>query len=98
MTHDPKATPDAVTLAEQLDYLGVESALTMDGYDDCAIGILERFGMEPIVLYDRERVIQKLMDEGASTYEDALDFYLYNQLGGWRGESTPGFVVRLDER
>ena len=91
------APPDAVTLAEQLLDLGVEDALTMNGYDDCAIGILERFGMEPIVLYDKERIIQKLMDDGASTYEDALDFYSYNQLGGWHGELTPGFVVRLGE-
>ena len=41
-----------VTLAEQLLDLGVESALTMDGYDDCAVGILERYGMESIVIYD----------------------------------------------
>ncbi len=90
------APPDAVTLAEQLLDLGVEDALTMDGYDDCVIGILERFGMEPIVLYDKERVLQKFMDDGAFTYEDAIDFYSYNQLGSWLGELTPGFVVRLE--
>jgi len=84
-----------VTLAEQLLDLGVESALTMDGYDDCAIGILERFGMESIVIYDKEKVIEKLMDEGIPTYEEALEFYEYNQLGGWHGDLTPGFLIRL---
>ena len=84
-----------VTLAKQLLDLGVESALTMDGYDDCAIGILERYGMESIVLYDKEKVIQKLMDGGIDTYEEALEFYEYNQLGGWHGDMTPGFLVRL---
>jgi len=84
-----------VTLAEQLLDLGVESALTMDGYDDCAIGILERFGMESIVIYDKEKIIEKLMDEGIPTYEEALEFYEYNQLGGWHGDLTPGFLIRL---
>jgi len=84
-----------VTLAEQLLDLGVESALTMDGYDDCAIGILERFGMESIVIYDKEKIIEKLMDEGIPTYEEALEFYEYNQLGGWHGDMTPGFLIRL---
>ena len=86
-----------VTLAEQLLDLGVESALTMDGYDDCAIGILERFGMESIVIYDKEKIIEKLMDEGIPTYEEALEFYEYNQLGGWHGDLTPGFLVRLSD-
>ena len=84
-----------VMLAEQLLDLGVESALTMDGYDDCAIGILERFGMECIVIYDKEKVIEKLMANGCDSYEGALEFYEYNQLGGWHGDMTPGFLVKL---
>ncbi len=97
-----KSVPDAtgfidsiVTLTEQLLDLGVESALTMDGYDDCVIGILERYGMESIVIYDKEKVINQLMDEGIPTYEEALEFYEYNQLGAWLGDMTPGFLVKL---
>tara|TARA_R110000744_G_scaffold77386_1_gene152771 strand:- start:1140 stop:1478 length:339 start_codon:yes stop_codon:yes gene_type:complete len=86
-----------VTLAERLLELGVESALIMDGYDDCVIGVLERFGMEPIVLYDKEKVIEQLMDEGCDSYEGALEYYEFNQLGGWHGEKTPGFLVWLPE-
>jgi len=48
-------------LSEQLLDIGVEDALVMDGYNDCVIGILERFGMESIVLYDKEKVLGKLM-------------------------------------
>tara|TARA_R100000306_G_C4324330_1_gene116845 strand:+ start:219 stop:530 length:312 start_codon:yes stop_codon:yes gene_type:complete len=84
-----------VMLAEQLLDLGVESALTMDGYDDCVIGILERFGMESIVIYDKEKVIEKLIANGCDSYEGALEFYEYNQLGGWHGDMTPGFLVKL---
>ena len=28
----------------------------MDGYDDCIEGLVERFGMDPVVCYDKEKV------------------------------------------
>ena len=82
-------------LHEQLCDIGIECALTMDGYDDCVVGVLERYGMEPIVIYDKERVIEKLMDEGCDSYEGANEYYEYNQLGGWHGDKTPGFLIKL---
>ena len=93
---DPSGFVDSiVTLADQLLDLGVDSALIMDGFDDCAIGILERYGMEPVVLYDKKLVIQKLVDEGCDSYEGALEYYEHNQLGAWHGNKTPGFLVKL---
>jgi len=86
-----------VTLAERLLEIGVESALVMDGYDDCVIGVLERFGMETIVLYDKAKVIDKLIENGCDDYEGATEFYEFNQLGGWHGDKTPGFLVRLPD-
>lgn len=86
-----------VTLAEQLLDIGVEDAMIMDGYDDCVIGVLERFGMEPIVLYDKEKVINKLVENGCDGYEGANEFYEFNQLGGRHGDKTPGFLIRLPE-
>jgi hypothetical protein len=82
-------------LYDQLSDIGVDEPLTMDGYDDCVVGILERFGMEPIVIYDKEKVIQKLIYYGCDTYEDAVEYYEYNQLGSWHGDKTPGFLVPL---
>tara|TARA_R110000751_G_scaffold3539_1_gene16944 strand:- start:418 stop:735 length:318 start_codon:yes stop_codon:yes gene_type:complete len=93
---DPSGFVDSiVTLTDRLFDLGVDSALIMDGYDDCVIGTLERFGMEPIVLYDKELVIQQLIDEGCDSYEGALEYYEHNQLGAWHGNKTPGFLVKL---
>ena len=82
-------------LADRLLDVGIEDALVMDGYDDCVVGVLERFGMEPIVLYDKEKVIQKLIDDGCDTWEGAMEYYEFNQLGGFHGPKTPGFLVRL---
>ena len=91
------ATDGTAALMERLRDLGVENALLMDGFDDCVVGILERFGMERVILYDKDLVIQKLMDGGIDSYEGALEYYSYNQLGGWHGDGTPGFLEWLPE-
>ena len=86
-----------MSLEDKLLDIGVEDALVMDGYDDCVLGVLERYGMEPIVLYDKAKVIDKLIEDGCDDYEGAVEYYEYNQLGGWHGDKTPGFLVRLPD-
>ena len=94
---DPTGFVDStVTLAERLLDLGIEDALVMTGFDSCVIGILERFGQkETVVLYDKEKVLEQLIAEGCESYEGALEYYEFNQLGGWHGEKTPAYLVRL---
>lgn len=77
---------DAVELNEEM--------IKMDGYDDCVIGICHRFGQPPIIAYDFDKVILKLMDYGM-TYEEAIEYWDYNQIGAYMGESTPCFVERI---
>ena len=86
-------------MTETLSDLGAEDALIMDGFDDCILGILERFGIDqPIVVYDREKVIAKLMDNDGMTHEEALEFYYFNQVGAWVGEKTPAFLIKMPEQ
>ena len=33
--------------------------LVMDGFDDCIEGVVERFGMNPIVCYNKQKVLDK---------------------------------------
>ena len=66
--------------------------LTMDGYDDCIAGICIRFGQEPVIIYDRAKVIARLMSNGM-TEDEADEFHEFNQVGAWMGERTPAFIV-----
>lgn len=84
-------------LADQLLDIGIEDALVMNGFDDCVAGVLERFGMEPIVIYDKAKVIEKLIENGCDDYEGANEFYEFNQLGGWHGDKTPGFLIQVSD-
>lgn len=37
-----------------------EGLLKMDGYDDCIVGIVERFGQDSYFIYDKELVLANL--------------------------------------
>jgi hypothetical protein len=70
-----------------------EGLLKMDGYDDCLVGVVERFGGDSYFIYDKELVLEKLQKDGMS-YEEALEYYEFNQLGAYVGERTPAFLIR----
>lgn len=65
--------------------------LTMTGYDDCILGICERFGMEPVIAYDKNKVLTKLQSDGMNE-EEAIEWFEYNQIGAWVGDYTPVFI------
>jgi hypothetical protein len=65
--------------------------LVMEGFNDCIIGVTRRIRSEDHFAYSIKRIIKKLMADGTS-YEDAYEFFEYNQLGAWVGESTPCFI------
>ena len=65
--------------------------MSMDGYDDCIVGVVERFGQDPILCYDKEMVICQLESDGLTRHE-AEEFFYFNQIGGWVGDSTPCFL------
>jgi len=67
--------------------------VVMDGFDDCIVGIVSHGShTQPFVVYDREKVIRKLMERGPMSREDAEEYHEYNQVGAWVGSQTPGFI------
>jgi hypothetical protein len=71
-------------------------ALLMDGFHDCIIGMCRRFGMDDVVLYSQEKVLERLMNQGM-THEEAMEYFEYNQIGAWMGEGTPAFAELFEE-
>ena len=67
--------------------------MTMDGYDDAIIGVVERIGLE-VVCYDLDKVIEILMKQGMNE-EDAWEWYQFNMVGSWVGEKTPVFLQKF---
>ena len=81
-----------------------EEALFADGFEDAFVGVIERFGQDPITVYDREKCIAILMeqfdddnDEERDLYEEAEEYFGYNVIGAWVGEGTPAFITRYEK-
>jgi hypothetical protein len=67
--------------------------LKADGFDDAIIGVVQRIGLQAIC-YDTHKVIEILMKDMSE--EDAWDYYSYNLLGAYVGESTPVFLETFE--
>jgi len=81
---------DIMTLAEE------EGLLTVDGFDDCIIGIGSRCSFGPVLIYDEDKIVQALVDRDSMTWAEAREFYEFNILGAYMGEKTPLFVTLLE--
>ena len=59
------------------------------------IGYVERFGMDPQILLDREKCIEILIKEGM-THEEAEEYFEFNTIGSFMGEEgTPCFATLI---
>lgn len=61
-------------------------------FDEAIIGVAERIGMEAVVAYDTDKVIEILARE--MTEEEAVEYFEFNILGAYVGERTPIFVKK----
>ena len=70
--------------------------LFADGFDDAIIGIGEQGGIrKTLVVYDRQKCIEILMERDGMTLEEADEFFEFNTVGGYVGEYTPIFLERM---
>jgi hypothetical protein len=63
--------------------------LTIDGFDEAVIGVVERAGLLA-VCYDRNKILEILMRD--MNEEQAIEYYEFNILGAYMGESTPVYL------
>ena len=59
---------------------------------DAIIGTVERFGMQTLILLDRDQCIAILVKD-VMTEDEAEDFFEYNTIGSWMGSGTPCFAT-----
>lgn len=57
------------------------------------LGVVERCGLPRCLVYDREAVLEHLTKE-LGNYEDAIEWFEFNVIGGYVGETTPFFFDR----
>ncbi len=63
---------------------------------EAIIGKVERFGMSPLILLDRNKCIKIFIERDGMTPEDAEEFFEFNVIGSWVGDGTPCFATLLE--
>jgi len=79
---------------ELVDYWGDEELLFLDpakDFDCGIVGVAERIGMELVVVYDRDKILEQLRKD--LTPEEAVEYFEFNVLGSYLGEKTPVFLT-----
>ena len=79
-----------------VDIAGNDELLFMDPerFDAAIIGVTERMGQLPTICYNKNKVLEILMEDGMD-YDEAIEYYEYNVVGAWMGEQTPTFLEVL---
>lgn len=67
-------------------------ALLADGFDRALVGVAGRCGMAAVAVYDRDKCIKVLVDEGMD-WSEAEEYFCFNVEGAYLGEGTPLFAV-----
>ena len=67
--------------------------MTQPEYDSAIVGVADGLGIQnnPKVVYDYDKVIKVNVKMGM-TYEDAVEYFDYNQAGAYLGVHTPIFI------
>jgi hypothetical protein len=61
-------------------------------FDKAIMGVITLVGMPHAVCYDRQTVIELLMDREGMTDEEAIEWFEYNTSGCYVGKHTPVFL------
>jgi hypothetical protein len=72
--------------------------LKADGYDDCVLGgVLSENGVRPRLVYDANKIIQKMIKDDGMPEEEAIEYFEFNTLGSYVGDGTPWFFYPVEK-
>lgn len=65
----------------------------IDGHDDAIIGVASQCGGMDVLLYDEEKIIEKLQED--MTRDEAVEHFHFNIAGAYLGPNTPMFLMEI---
>jgi len=69
-------------------------AIILTDLDEAIIGVVESFGGGSRILYDKNKILDLLMERDEMTHSEAEEYYDFNIIGGYFGEMNPVFLDR----
>tara|TARA_R100000687_G_scaffold46781_1_gene37601 strand:- start:116 stop:346 length:231 start_codon:yes stop_codon:yes gene_type:complete len=68
--------------------------MVINGFEGAIIGVARRYGQPDLIAYDIEKIIEILINRDNMRHEEAIEYFEYNIVGAWIGETTPCFIDR----
>jgi len=65
------------------------------GLDDAIIGVGQRCGDVNVIVYDSQKIVDILVERDGMNREEAWEYFEFNILGAYVGESTPMYLLPL---
>lgn len=90
----PRTRDEIVDWLEELVSLDDVDVLLADGFDDAFMGVAPTPLGHMVAVYDIDRCIELLMEEGMS-HEEADEYFQFNVAGAYVGEQTPLFLKTM---
>ena len=78
-----------LNITEIVEVFGNETALKVDGYDDCIVGV----DGDGRLVYDRMKMLDKLGKD--MSFEEAEEYFEFNIAGSHMGEMNPLYINLL---
>lgn len=88
--HGPRTRSSTDRILEWIDET-FEVVVYPEGFEDCIVGVAEKFGGPPIAVMDLEKMLAKL-EKGKMTREEAIEYFEFNILGAYIGDQTPVYM------
>jgi hypothetical protein len=79
------------------NYYEDEKILRCDGFDEEVIGIAHPISGQPVLAYDRDAIIDRLVSRDGMSEIDASEHFDFNIGGAYMGPGTPIFISRIPE-
>ena len=79
------------TIAEQ----NKDAVILPHMFDSAILGLGERCCSLPIVVYDKEKCLQILMDQNNWDHDESVEYFDYNIIGSYVSEFMPIFLETI---
>lgn len=90
--NQPTANPKRDSISSEYPNIYFIDDVTLD---EAIVGVAERINLNPVVVYDVDKILEIYMNIHGMSDIDALEMYNYNLLGAWIGEETPLFLTKF---
>ena len=90
---EPDGDFDHPTMRRVLNHFeNGDNLIVLHGFTQALVGISEKFGEDPRLVYSKDLILELLQKEDGLTLDEAEEHFYFNIIGTYMGKGTPVFI------